>query len=200
MRAAMPPTENPGWSLTQEALEQLLARLGPDRERAAREYQRMRAKLADFFDGRGSNCSDVLADETLDRVARRLAEGECVERLPSYAYGVARRVLLEWQKRRTREEAALGVLRGTARGADPGGDAERAVACLERCLAELPEESRALIVAYYREAHGRSPVEGRKLLASRLGLADGALKTRAHRIRVRLQECLRACLQKAGNG
>ena len=193
----MPRTQNPAWTLNPEAFERLLLSLGSDRERAAREYQRIRGKLADFFDCRGCDCPDLLADETLDRVARRLAEGEDVQRLPNYAYGVARRVLLEWHKRHTREEAALAALQRTGPEPRDAAKVEAEVACLERCLAELPEDGRALIVAYYREA-GLMPLEGRKLLAGRLGLTYGTLKTRAHRIRGRLEECLRECLE-AGN-
>src|SRR2546430_9912870 len=40
-----------------------------------------------------------LADEVLDRVARRLNEGEQVERPISYTLGVARRVLIETKRK-----------------------------------------------------------------------------------------------------
>src|SRR5262245_34430828 len=126
----MARTQSPPWTLSPEAFERLLTQLGPDREHAAREYQRVRGRLHDFFDCRGCDAADVLADETLDRVARRLAAGEDVQRLANYAYGVARRVLFEWQKRRTREEAALSALRRFEPDPQSAADMEVEVACL----------------------------------------------------------------------
>src|SRR5262245_34868414 len=133
----MTPTGDPTWTLTRQSLERLLRRLGPDAEAAAREYDVIRRRLIDFFDGRGSACSDVLADETMDRVARRLDEGERVDSLRGYVFGVARRVVLEWAKRQPREAAAHQALRAQA-GDGPAVLHERQMACLERCLESLP--------------------------------------------------------------
>src|SRR5262245_36371747 len=64
------------WSLTHEALGQLLERLGTDPATAGREYLALRDRLVDYFAWRGTHRPDVAADETLDRAARRLEEGE----------------------------------------------------------------------------------------------------------------------------
>jgi hypothetical protein len=66
------------WTLSHEAFEQLLERLGPDRDAASREYEEIRRRLIHFFDWRGSPASDVEADTTLDRVARKLQAGEVI--------------------------------------------------------------------------------------------------------------------------
>ncbi len=195
----MAPRQKRSWSLTGEALERLLGRLGPDHEAATGEYERLRRKLADYFDFRGSTSPDADADEVLDRVARKLEQGEAVDRVTQYAYGVAKLVILESKRRHVQEQAALDALQWQGPNQDSPVDAERRVACMEKCLGELPGESRTLIVAYCKEATA-SPLGGRKLLAQRLGLSYGTLKTRAHRIRARLEECLRDCLLSQGDG
>jgi hypothetical protein len=55
-----------------EALEGLLARLGPDPDAAAGEYRRLHRRLLAFFESHGS--LEPGRDETLDRLARKLRE------------------------------------------------------------------------------------------------------------------------------
>ena len=184
------------WSLTREALARLLGRLDPDPDAAGRAYEALRVRLVDFFDWKGAHRPEVAAEETLDRVARRLEEGEAVERVEPYAYGVARLVLLEHLRLQLREQRATAVAVH-----EPAGQAEAheeaRIACLTRCLQQLSADDRSLIVCYY-EGAGRSHLEGRKELATRLGIVYATLKTRAHRLRVRLEACLRHCLDAPG--
>lgn len=185
------------WSLTRNALARLLQRLGPDPEAAGREYESLRGRLLEYFDWKGAQRPEAAADETLDRVARRLDEGEAIERVGAYAYGVARLVLLEHQRRQLREQrASAGAAVELA--CRPEDGQEIRIACLTRCLQQLPSEERALIVGYYDGA-GRAHLEGRKALAAHLGIRYTTLKTRAHRLRARLEACLR-CLENGGPG
>lgn len=187
-------TSGVGWSLTERALERLLERLGSDRDGAGRTYQALRERLVHYFDWKGALRPEVAADETLDRVARKLDEDEAIERVESYAFGVARLVLLEQIRHDTRERTSTAAAaRESAAAAGP--DEEDRVACLARCLLQLSEADRHLIVAYYQGA-GRSHLEERKDLAARLGLQMTTLKTRAHRLRVRLRACMDACLSE----
>src|SRR5262249_43920389 len=165
-------------TVSQGAFDRLLDKLGPDREAAAREYERLHCRLVDFFEGRNAPTPEELADETLDRVARKLEQGEPVEHLRAYAYGVAKLVCLEAHRRKQREQAALEELPATLTSA-AGPQTEERVAALQQCLAALPEESRRMIVRYY-EGSG-SPVGTRKALADRLGLSYATLKTRTYR-------------------
>jgi DNA-directed RNA polymerase specialized sigma24 family protein len=65
---------------------------------------------------------------------------------------------------------------------------ESQLGCLEHCLEKLPVESRKLIVDYYRfETHEK--VKHRQTLAEQLGIPLNALRIRAHRIRVDLENC-----------
>jgi DNA-directed RNA polymerase specialized sigma24 family protein len=180
------------WSLSAKALEGLLERLGPDRETAGCEYQALWERLVDYFGWKGAREPEVAADETLDRVARRLEQGEAIHRFGAYTFGVARRVLFEKLRLQSREQRASADAALVSAGHAPA-DEEARTACLMRCLERLPVEERSLIVAYY-QGGGRS-LTSRKLLAERLGMPYATLKTRAHRLRIRLEACLRSCCE-----
>jgi DNA-directed RNA polymerase specialized sigma24 family protein len=188
----MTPT-TPKWSLGPEAFELFLSRLDPDRDNASRAYETLRKKLVDFFDWRGSKSPDVMADETIDRVARKLEQGEVIEHLSAYTYGVARRVLQELYKRTSRERAALDVMERDAATVTTPEESDARLPCLRHCLERLPAESRTLIMSYY-DGEGRAHLSERKALAEQLGLTYATLKTRAHRVRGLLEDCLRECV------
>src|SRR5688500_18709486 len=93
-------------SLTGPHLELLLKRLSEQDDAEMRDYAVVRRKLVGFFERRGARWADALADDTFDRVARRLGEGEKIDHLGGYIYGVARLVLMEWRRREEREDSA----------------------------------------------------------------------------------------------
>ena len=67
--------------LGSEPFEALLLRLGSDRETAGERYLQLRQRLVAVFEYRHCPRPEELADETLDRVARRLQEmGSAVRR------------------------------------------------------------------------------------------------------------------------
>jgi DNA-directed RNA polymerase specialized sigma24 family protein len=191
-----------GASLTREGLEALLAYLDPDRERAGEKYEKIRRRLVKLFECRGIALPEEPADETIDRVARRLAAGEQIHAAEpgAYFYGVARNVLRElWA--RQREQRAAPELVATAPAPDPADDAddaERRATCLGKCLATLSPESRSLVVEYYRQGGGARKIAGRKDLAARMGISINTLWVRAHRARGRLERCVRECLDRNG--
>ena len=88
------------WTLTQEAFDKLLHALDGDRARAGNIYQETRSNLIRFFEWRGCPFPEDHADETINRVARRILEGEDVRDVPKYFFGVARLLFLEIQKER----------------------------------------------------------------------------------------------------
>jgi len=193
------------WVLTQEAFEKLLVCLDPDRERAGEQYEHIRQSLITFFECRRSFLPEDQADETLNRVARRLAEGKeiYVENPTSYFYGVARNVLKEhWE---APESALLESLPPSkALSDDPSRLHERQLEqyqreqqldCLERCLQGLPSRNRELISQYYRGETGVK-IQNRKSLARTLGIPLNALRIRALRIRETLEDCVDSCLEQ----
>lgn len=167
------------WELSREALDLLLAALNPDREAASREYEALRRRLIDLFTW--ERCSDAahLADETLNRLARRVAEGEPIANPSRYAHGIARLVMHEAARDVQKKTAALREL-----GSSPKSTPEDPAALdgLHRCLAELPAEQRDLIERYYAGDRAR--------LAESLGINVNTLRNRALRIRERLFACV----------
>ncbi len=188
---------NGGWDLTGEALEQLLRLLDADRERAAERYELIRRKLIRLFAWRGCAFPEELADETINRVAKKLVEGTKVKaQNPSrYFAGVAHRVFLEVVRREQRERRVMAEL-GTQPSPEPiSKETERRLSCLDSCLARLDEKSRTLIVEFYRGSEGVR-IANRKRLAAALGITVNALRIRAHRLRARLESCILECLEK----
>jgi DNA-directed RNA polymerase specialized sigma24 family protein len=185
--------------LTAEALSRLLARLDDDPERAGEAYEALRRTLVKFFDWRGASRPDECADETLDRLARKLDEGTRVEDPRGFARGIARLVLFEsWRRpeKRARHVSDSELARLPAPVLPEGSDSEPRAACFTRCLAELPPDGRQLILGYY-SAEGRLKIEARKRMANSLGLSENALRSRAQRIRDRLERCIGRCVDQA---
>ena len=178
------------WVLTQEDFDRLLAWLDPDRERAGRKYEEIRLRLMKLFASRGCGETDLLADEAINRVARRLPEllDTYVGDPASYFCGVAHRVHLEYLRRKPPAPPPP---------ARPAEEVEREYACLESCMAGLAADSRELVLQYYTEEK-QARIEHRKELARRLGINLNALRIRAFRIRAALQQCVEDCLKKGG--
>ena len=172
--------------------DSLLAWLDPDdRERAALKYEQIRLRLIKFFTCRGCPDADMLADVTIDRVTQKVPEvvpGYVGEPAP-YFYAVAQKVFLESLRKRP---PAPYVPPPTAESEE----VERNHACLERCMEELSPSNRDLILEYYRNDK-RAKIDRRRELAEALGIAQNALRIRAHRIRAVLQRCVHGCVEGA---
>jgi DNA-directed RNA polymerase specialized sigma24 family protein len=189
----------PRWSISAEAFHRFLAGLDPDREKAAERYEQMRHKLVVFFSVRGVSAPEEQADVTLDRVCRRIEEGERIEDVDAYLLSVARLVELE-SRRRSRKERRLSWLLRAAPAADQEAAAasEDALACVDACLLTLPTADRDLLLRYYLDDK-RGKIDNRRLIAEVLGVSPGALRLRVFRIRCRLEPCVRECLA-SGHG
>src|SRR5207249_6210481 len=85
------------WVLTQDGFSRFLSWLENGRNSDGRAYVEIREKLVTYFDRKNCLSPDDLADETLNRVARRLEEeGSITTETPAkYCYTVARFVFLE---------------------------------------------------------------------------------------------------------
>ena len=186
------------WTLSAEALARFLVGLDPDYDRAGQKYESLRLALMKFFDWRGAHFPEELADETINRVIRKLDEGETIRDLPTYCHGVARLVLLEKLKGTENKRADFETLPPAALVApEPSEqeDVDEKQDCFERCLKELPGESRQLILQYYSDEK-REKISRRLAMAERLGIPLNALRSRAQRIRNRLEECVNGCMNK----
>ncbi|HEY9501290.1 MAG TPA: hypothetical protein VIR01_06680, partial [Pyrinomonadaceae bacterium] len=76
------------WTLTKEAFDKLLESLAPDRDSAANKYLEIRANLLKFFEWRGCPFPEDHADETFNRVARKIVDGEEIRNHAAYIIGV----------------------------------------------------------------------------------------------------------------
>ena len=180
------------WDLTPKAFDQFLSLLDLDRDRAGESYEMLRRNLIQLFIWRGCRNPESHADETINRVIRKIDEGEEIRDPVSYAHGVARRLLLEIFKKQEREQIGIDELPPLV--AQPAEqDDETGVLCLRRCLNRLPEESRQLIVLYY-QGEKSAKIENRKRLAEGMRVTLGALRSRAFDLRQRLQGCIERCM------
>lgn len=189
------PREKKDWVLTEQSLAGFLSVLDEDPERAGEQYETIRRKLVKFFEWRGSTTSAELADETLNRLMRKIDEGEAIRNLSAYVGGMARLVWLEALKEQKRERSAFEDLRAPSQ--HPSQTDSQRVECFDLCLEGLLPENRALILDYYREERS-GKIELRKQLAEKLGTPLNALRIRAHRIRMQLEKCVGDCLKKSG--
>jgi DNA-directed RNA polymerase specialized sigma24 family protein len=154
----------------------------------------MRRRLQAYFARKRVACADDLVDETFNRLARRLADEGRLDAGPParYCYITARFVFLEHL--RQPEVVALPDrdAAGPAATATAAEGDERRLDCLDKCLGELKEADRHLILEYY-SGEQRVKIAHRQQLAARLGISANALTIRASRIRTRLEACVSSC-------
>ena len=191
------------WSLTAHVFHRLLTWLDEGTNSDGQRYLEMRRRLVVYFDRKNCSAPDELADETLNRVARRLDEEDVIEsETPArYCYIVARFVFMEHlrgaqQANALRDEmwrASLGndlVLSGAD---NDQGIKDKMLNCLEQCGDKLEPLNRVVIIRYYF-GKGRVKIENRRALAEELGITQNALTIRACRIRDKLEDCVRRCV------
>lgn len=187
-------TKHGPWVLTSQAFEKLLAKLSTDRDEAGQQYEMIRTRLIRYFESRAIDSAEARADETINRVARRLDEGQQIENLIGYMYRTAYLVFLEALKEPAHDE--IDPERAPTIVPDPlfeDSEQERRQRCFDQCLHKLTAENRELILGYYRE-EGRTKIDLRKQLADGLRIPLNALRIRAHRIRTFLERCIAECL------
>jgi DNA-directed RNA polymerase specialized sigma24 family protein len=185
--------------LRSEQFETLLQRLGPDREAAGARYEQLRRRLLAIFSYRHCPHPEELADETLDRVARKLRElgGEFIGSDPArYVFGVAWNVARESFRRPSAVSLPEGWEKPLA--ASETHD-ERESACLDRCLEQLGTADKTLALEYH-QGEGIVRIRRRVELARELGLSQNALRLRIHRVTTRLRECVGLCVEQAQAG
>ena len=173
-------------------LARLLARLDPEPDRAGREYEELRRRLIKFFDWRGAYPPDECADVTLDRLAVKFAENVEIVDLHRYVHGIARMVLMERHRKPSFAPLDQAPEQAVGPHVVPGED-DLMRDCFERCLAELPPDSRSTVLTYY-EHRGQTKIDSRRRLAGSLGVTDNALRSRVQRLRDRLEACTMKCV------
>jgi DNA-directed RNA polymerase specialized sigma24 family protein len=193
-------TRGPRRTATAEELRRLLSRLDPDPERAWELYDRLRRKLTLFFEcNRGWDAVE-LAEEVLDRLARK-DEAYEIRNAVEFAFGVARNL----RKEALRRAATTLLSPDLTMVEDPRGRAEsleaavlnkiegeRRRGCISECLQSWDEEDRRLFLEYYPLDAGDLEATRRRIAAV-LQIKIGALRTRMCRLREKLQTCFGDC-------
>jgi RNA polymerase sigma factor (sigma-70 family) len=182
-------------SLTQNSFDQLLMWLDADREQAARKYEDIRHSLIKILVWNGCYEAEDLADETIDRVTRRVPELiDSYEGDPkSYFYAVAKRLLKEWYRRQACELPPQTEVAPSPEMSSEAAEAERLYECTDLCLRQLSDADRQLILLYYQKDK-QAKIDARKQLASDLNIGLNALRVKVHRLRAVLHECIERCL------
>lgn len=176
--------------LAQEDFDRLLAWLDADRELAGLAYEKIRWRLVTIFAARSCPVPEELADETIDRVARRvsdIAEGYEGDKA-RYFFGVANNVHHEYLKRPAPPETQGEI-------GDGETDKERIHNCLEQCLGRLPDKERELILRYYSQEK-KAKVELHKQMTAELEITINTLRLRILRMKEKLQPCVERCLER----
>jgi len=190
------------WTTTASAFQRLLNWLDGATNSEGQKYLEMRRRLVAYFDRKNCATPDDLADETLDRVARRLEEENIstAEAPAKYCYIMARFVFME-HLRLSRQEGNLAsdlernsteAMSDFSQAPDEKNDR---LSCMEECINQLQPADREIILGYY-VGKGREKIESRRSLAQRLSITSNALSIRACRIRDRLENCVRDCCRE----
>lgn len=175
-------------AITQEEFARFLAWLGPDADAAGEAYERLRFRLTTFFAQRQCVQADELADETINRVILKSAEEEIENKL-AYCYGVARNVYRESLRRERPHTDIDKITLAAPEPEEPSLSRE----CLDQCLAELPAESRNLILDYFSEVK-LAKIELHRRLAESFAMTQTALRMRVMRIKQKLKLCAEECM------
>jgi DNA-directed RNA polymerase specialized sigma24 family protein len=183
--------------LSPAALDCLFAALHKDPSLAPAEYVRLHKRLTYWFQARKCQHASELADEAIDRAARKLLEmrdiGEAVDSVVAYAFRIAAFVWQEY-RRKPQDQPLEGSPSDTLRertwtGNENGIGNEAIHAALDRCLAELSSDQRQLVLGVLLKEKGEKKHE-RQRLAQEFGMTMAGLYTKAFRIRRALEECI----------
>lgn len=190
--------------LTAHGFELLLEAVRKPGREPVDEYQRIRAKLGRYFRTYAVLDPDELADESIDRIALKLGNGEPLElSTDSYFMTVAKFVWLEHRRRKLNRSVSLDDEEVHYEPAyDPIEEAERTSERIKReigleaisdCKRHLSEQDLEILQTYDLGS-GREKIERRNALAAKLGKSKSTLIVAISRIRSKVKECVRAKL------
>ena len=179
-------------SITDEQFQQLLTWLDKDPGRAGLKYEEIRRKLIIIFLNRKCGEAEELADDTINRVARRVCEVKktYVGDPARYFYGVAKKIFSEHVRKASKKRPVQPPTVSIT-------ELEPQLKCLDECLDKLDPDSRELILGYYQEQK-QAKILAHKEMGENLHINAGALRARTRRIRLKLQKCVMECLQRTG--
>jgi RNA polymerase sigma factor (sigma-70 family) len=174
--------------VTREKFARFLEWLSPDPDRAGEEYERLRFRLCTYFSHRHCGFADELADETINRVMLKLSE-ERIESKVAYCYGVAKNIYRETLRKQRSHVDLDDVVLPAGEPYEPSISSE----CLDKCLEDLPEENRKLLLDYF-SGTTQQKVEHHRRISEGLKTTQTALRMRVMRYKQKLKICVQECL------
>ena len=190
-----PPREK--WVLTPESFNELLLWLNQDREQAGVKYEEIRSQLINRFRHLGCREPEELANETFDRVARKLPDivGTYRGEPEPYFFSVAHYIYKEHGRKPVLASLTGADFRQPSRqNQQEEFEKELLDSCLRHCMEKLNQANRELIRNYYY-GERQDKISSRKELAERLGVKLPNLRLKAQRVRTTLKKCLLECVQ-----
>ena len=185
-------------SFLQTDFDKFLALLDANRETAGVKYEALRARLIKFFEWRNCETAEELADTVFDRVLRKIAEGERIQNINAYSATVAQFVFKENLRNLARQSELLEEnpnVRNFAEKSGTEGDETENLRfdCLEKCLSAMDLETRRLLIAYH-DTDERTMIQARRRIAESLEISLNTLRIRVCRLKSKLENCVRGCV------
>lgn len=186
-------------SLTQEDFDALLQWFAPNREDAGAKYEEIRNGLMRYFSFKGCSEVESLADETINRVAKKFSnlDRNNENKHITYFYGFADKIYLEYRRGIERKSVELEqTTYSIEKTFDQTNEIkEQRHECLEKCLATLAAQDKNLIIQYF----SKDKIEKQKLrqnLAEQNSLTIGTLRVQIYRLKGTLKNCVGKCLRE----
>lgn len=182
---SLPPPNREPEDLSKEQFDRLLNWLDRNREQAGQRYEAIRKRLVKIFVCNGSKDPEGLADQTINRVARKVPEIESnyIGDPARYFCGVAANIFRE----SLRKDRLPAITHPVPQ--QPDERYEHAYLRLETCMEQLTAQERQLVVTYY-DHERNAKIDHRRRLAEEMGMSVNALRIRACRIRASLMKCV----------
>ena len=180
----------------------LLTWLNPNREKAWEKYQTIQETLVKIFTWRRCRNAEDLMHEVINRVEQKVPDliGKYDGDPARYFYGVAKNVVHEYQRAKSRfselqeDDASTDA---PLISDDESNEIDERQQALGYCLERLSESDRNIVLSYYQYDQ-KTKLTDRKQLARERGLTINALWIRVSRIRSSLADCIRERLDRKG--
>ncbi len=186
--------------------DRLLSLYDPDSIIAGEKLLRTREKLIRHF--AANRCPDPQehTDETILRVIKALNDGKQVDTvIEAYIFGFAKFVLMEVKRHRQfvpldeitpEKEPHTNPLEKEDLAP---WERKEYLECEQKCLSEkFSADEQRLLIGYYATGHEEKLKEARETQALQMSISRAVLKKRAFRLRRRLEDCMKNCLDADG--
>ncbi len=181
--------------MTAESLKQLLTAFSTDPAAAGDAYQKLRESLRRYFEFKGDCAPETAADATLDRIARKISEGIEIADITKYGFAAARLIYLERLRLEQKQTNAARQFYA-ASDARAGDEENDGFAPMRECFGELPEADRKMLQNYFADLPSAELSARRQFLIDEQQMTLNQMRLRIFRLRKRLQNCVRAKLDK----